>query len=305
MIVARIDGGLGNQMFQYAYGYYLAKLHDTQLHLDLSSYRTQPAHGYLLDRFQISGIEADERLRGRIPSKYLPADQKPGWYAAAWHWRNSLRRHKESPFGYHHRHLQVPDERYLVGYWQSEQFFPGIEEDLQQQFQLSNQLSPSSRRIAERMETSASIALHVRRGDYVTTPSARLLYSPIGLDYYRQCVFDWASYRSNAAIFVFSNDLLWCRQNLSFPWPVHYVEHNNHLRPEEDLVLLSRARCCVIANSTFSWWAAWLNRHADKTVFAPRHWFQPGSFNDQDIVPTSWIKVQNHSDLASGTLKAA
>jgi len=290
MIITRIDGGLGNQLFQWAYGLYLAERHGTELLMDVSSYASGPQHGYLLNHYGVNAQTAGPEVLHRVPRRYrpdarwqlrdlVPAGALPG---------SNLRRHKESPFGFHPRHLAVGDHSYLVGYWQSEQFFPGLRPKLLIELQLNKPLSDRSRRVAEGMLGTQSVAVHVRRGDYVNNSAAAQIYCHLKLDYYRRAVEQWAQRRTGVKVFVFSNDIPWCQQNLQLPWPIQYVGHNTAATAHEDLELLRQANCCVIANSTFSWWGAWLNERPDKVVYAPPQWFQPQTYDGSAILPREW-----------------
>lgn len=286
MIIARIDGGLGNQMFQYAYGLYLARRHDTELVLDLSSYEAQPQHGYLLDRLCVEAETVGPELRAFIPRRYRGTSSR---FSLRDVWGGGgLRRTKESPFGFQSKYLATPDHRYLVGYWQSEKFFPGIRSDLLKHFSLRSPLSPASQEVADKIRQTNSAVIHLRRGDYLTNPQAAKLYQPLDLAYYVQSLHAWASTQANVEVFVFSNDMPWCRQNLNLPWKTHWVDHNGSDTAHEDMFLMSQAACCVIANSTFSWWAAWLNDRPGKTVYAPRTWFRPGTMDGSHILCHGW-----------------
>ena len=291
MIVTRLDGGLGNQMFQYAYGLFVAHHNETELRLDKSAYRANPEHGFLLDRFRIEAKEIAPSERHRIPRRYRD-DRR--FTLLDWLPGRVLRRHKEAPFGFSASHLSVPDNRYLAGYWQSERFFPGMREELLRQFTLKQTPTAASREVAARMRTTHSIAVHLRRGDYLTNPAAAKIYVPLGLDYYLKAIQSWTHGRNRAEVFVFSNDIAWCREHVRLPWPTHFVAHNTGETAHEDLWLMSQAAGCVIANSTFSWWAAWLNNRPDKTIYAPRTWFQPGAFDDQYLIPGSWQQLDSH-----------
>lgn len=297
MIVSRIDGGLGNQLFQYAYGFFLARKHRCGFWLDSRTFDCQPTHGYLLDQFRIEAAEADEEILDRLPRRYRPR-KSPDGKLEGWKWllslfsQGKLRRHKEAPFGFHPRHLNVSGMRYLVGYWQSEQFFPGLRDELLAQFSLRNPLNIASQQVLAQIQTSNSLAVHVRRGDYVTNPAAAKIYFQLGPEYYRWAINDWALRQTDAErkpeIFVFSNDFTWCREHLVFPWKTSFVDHNQANAAHEDLVLMSAAQCCVISNSTFSWWAAWLNQRNGHAVYAPDNWFQPGGLDGSNIVPHDW-----------------
>lgn len=289
MIVSRMDGGLGNQMFQYAFGLYLAQRHHTQLWLDISSYDQGPQHGYLLDRFQIESDALPERLMSRVPRRYRKG--RASWIdrLADTFQLGNLARYKQTRFGFETESLQVPDNRYLVGYWQSEKYFPGLRDALLQHFQFRDPAGEKSHRIAEKILSSNSAAIHVRRGDYLKGAAASL-YQNLDLGYYRSRLEDWAASKSDVQVFVFSNDMEWCRKNLHLPWPVHWVDHNGTDTAHEDVWLMSQAACNVIANSTLSWWAAWLNRRRERVVYAPPVWFRKESMDEEHLLPREWIR---------------
>ncbi|QDV28089.1 alpha-1,2-fucosyltransferase [Aureliella helgolandensis] len=274
MIIARIEGGLGNQMFQYAYGQYLAQRHQTELRLDLRSYAAAPQHGFLLDRYSIEAQVADSSLLAQIPRKYRSTESMQT-SKLAWLRPTKFPRHKESPFGFQAKHLRASDNRYLVGYWQSEQFFPGLEQRLCEEFTLAAPLSLRSQKVADKIAATNSIAIHLRRGDYLSNTSAAQLFHHVQLDYYLNAITDWAQTQQRPEVFVFSNDIPWCKENVQLPWPVHFVDHNGVETAYEDMALMQQAACNVIANSTFSWWAAWLNRRPGKNRLRPRDMVSP------------------------------
>ena len=289
MIVARIEGGLGNQFFQYAFGTQLASLHGTELVLDLSSYASKPEHGYLLDRFSIAARELRADERKRIPGRYrfgkrpfLPTFSLGG---------SELRRLRERPFGFADKYMSAPDDSYLVGYWQSECFFRDVTASIQNQFRPAVELSSESARIRERMLNSSSMAIHFRRGDYITTQP--MAARNLSLSYYRECVLRQLEHRSDSEAYVFSNDIPWCRENLKLPCPVHFVEHTNNNTAHEDMWLMTAAECLVIANSTFSWWGAYLAEREDRKVYAPASWFHPNTMNDRFLNCSDWILISD------------
>jgi hypothetical protein len=285
MIVTRLDGGLGNQMFQYAFGLYLARKHQTQLALDLHSYQTGPQHGYMLDRFQISAAPLSHQASQRIPKRYRTVGSKwlPDWLRP-----KVLRRVKERPFGFHEKYLNNSDNSYLVGYWQSEKFFPGLRDELVRQFTPIAEVSDASQRVIECMQTVPSISLHIRRGDYVNNSEISQIYEPLTLEYYRASFERFAEQHEQVQAFVFSNDLQWCREHLRLSATTHFVDHTQRNSAHEDLFMMSHAACNVIANSTFSWWAAYLNNRDDRTAFAPARWFRPGTLNGEHLPLRDW-----------------
>ncbi|MCC6512111.1 MAG: alpha-1,2-fucosyltransferase [Pirellulaceae bacterium] len=295
MIVSRIDGGLGNQMFQVAFGLQLAQQHSTQLVLDLSAYGDGPAHGYMLDRFCVSAKFLSFEDQQRLPRRYRPRSARLGW--SDWLAGNQLRRVKEKPYGYADRYLRAGDDSYLVGYWQSDQYFPDVQDQVRQQFRLAEPLSATSQRLWDHMIAKPSLAIHVRRGDYLSKPQAASIYRHLSLDYYRRAVLARLTERTGVHVVVFSNDIDWCRQHLALPCPVQFV--TSSAGAHEELWLMTAAECVVMANSTFSWWGAWLSQREEPRVFAPRRWFHPGTLNDHYLACPGWTLMDDMSSQAA------
>ena len=296
MIVVRVEGGLGNQMFQVAFGMQLSARHKCELVLDLTSYDQRPEHGYLLDRFGVTArrLRQDElrRVPRRFREKKHPAKNKR-WSGLSFFAFDGLRRVREKPFGFAEEYLLARDDSYLVGYWQSERFFPDVAAQVRREFQPLAPLSAQSARLRERMLDRPSVSLHIRRGDYVTNAQASAIYRSLSIDYYRGCVSSCLEACSGVEVVVFSNDIAWCRQQLALPCPVHFVEHTTRDTAHEDLWLMTAAQCHIIANSTFSWWGAWLGQRPGHRVFAPRHWFRPGTLDDRGLACEGWQLVDD------------
>lgn len=289
MIVVRIEGGLGNQLFQYAFGTQLAAQHETELVLDLSSYAHKPAHGYLLDSLSIGARELRHDERDRIPGRYR--NGKRSILQVLSLGGNEFRRLRERPFGFSEKYMKAPNNSYLVGYWQSERFFRDATCNVRTQFQPSVPLSFETLKIRDRMLNSSSIAIHVRRGDYITTQP--MAARNLSVNYYKECIASQLEWRPESEVYVFSNDIAWCRQNLDLPCPVHFVEHTNTVTAYEDLWLMTAAECMVIANSTFSWWGAYLSERPNRSVYAPRSWFHSNTMDDQFLSCQDWILVSD------------
>ena len=291
MIVARIEGGLGNQLFQYAFGTQLANHCGTELVLDLSSYDGKPEHGYLLDRFSIGARELRRDERNRVPGRYRVG--KRTLLQTFSFGGNELRRLRERPFGFAEKYMLARDNSYLVGYWQSECFFRDVTAKIRNQFRPAVVLSPKSERIRDRMLNSSSIAIHLRRGDYITTQP--MAARNLSLSYYRECVLKQLEHRSDSEVYVFSNDIPWCRDNLKLPCPIHFIEHTNNNTAYEDMWLMTAAECLVIANSTFSWWGAYLAERHERKVYAPTSWFHPNTMDDRFLNCDDWIPIGEQS----------
>lgn len=300
MIISRIEGGLGNQMFQYAYGLYAASVHKTELKLDLRSYVGGPQHGFLLNKFAIQAKAVADTERATIPLQYRHSGDRQNAKlgildraTALLGVGSQLKRMKEKPFGFQDKYLKVADGSYLVGNWQSERFFPGIEKDLRDQFRLSAKPSQESQEVGKRIAGCRSLALHIRRGDYLTNSSAAAIYEHLSLDYYRACAELFASEDPEVQVFVFSNDIPWCQEKLNLPWETHYVGHNTAESAHEDMWLISQAAGVAIANSTFSWWAAWLNQRNQAKIYAPSQWFRSGTLDGSNILCETWSRVSD------------
>lgn len=282
MIVARIQGGLGNQMFQYAYGLSVAAANRAQLRWHFTPRTTGPQRTLMLRDWRIDADELDPAA-GRL----CPRGRGGlGWGSLAYG-QLPLRHVRERPFGFHPRHLTVGDHSYLDGYWQSEQFFPGLKERLRAIFQPARTPSDASRRVADEIARGPSASLHIRRTDYLNLSYATVC----PLDYYRQAVDELLATAAGLKMFVFSDDVAWCQAHLQLPCPLTFVGHNDAAHAHEDIWLMSRCRHHVIANSTFSWWGAWLGEDQTGLTFAPQVWFTDPRMDDSHIVPPSWRRI--------------
>jgi glycosyl transferase family 11 len=281
MVVVTLIGGLGNQMFQYAAGRALALRRHTGLVLDLDWLERPPAHltprRYELDCFRIESElrmihsrAALGRLRGLL--------------------RLSPRVWREEMFRFDPRTLELPGRVRLVGFWISERYFSDYASQIRQDFRFRAPLDDTNHELADRISATTSVSVHVRRGDYATHDATRAIHGVLPLDYYRAATARIGAAVHKPQFFVFSDDPDWCRANLELAGRTTYVDHNTG-RGCEDLRLMSLCRHQVIANSSFSWWGAWLNPRKDKIVIAPRRWLADPSVATKDVVPDEWIRI--------------
>jgi hypothetical protein len=196
----------------------------------------------------------------------------------------------EKHFNFDSRILELSGTAYLNGYWQSEKYFMDAGDAIRSDFDLSCGPSPVSERIAGSIANSQSVSIHVRRGDYVTNSAVGGYHGEQRLDYYLASIKHIAQNVRSPHFFVFSDDPVWCRTNLKLEHPVIYVDHNGPETAYEDMWLMSLCKHHVIANSSFSWWGAWLCRNPEKIVIAPKKWFVDESINTIDLVPDTWIR---------------
>jgi Glycosyl transferase family 11 len=291
MIIVKLKGGLGNQMFQYAVGRHLAEVHNAELKMDISAYDYDGPIEYALEPFNVQESFATQNEVKKL------TEAKQNSFANRLH--NMLHRHQKKPhsfiqwnkIGYNPNILKLSDGVYLEGYWQSEKYFVDIKHIIRNEFAIKETQTGKNREIAEHIMSSESVSLHVRRGDYVDSQSVGNNQDPCSLDYYYSCIDNILQKVNNPVFFVFSDDIQWCRDSLKLSDTAVYVDHNDFDKGYEDMRLMSQCRHNIIANSTFSWWAAWLNNNENKIILAPKKWFTKKTYTTDDLIPARWIKI--------------
>ena len=292
MIISKLIGGLGNQMFQYAVGRTLALKHDVPLRLDISGFANYDLHqGFELSRiFKCSpNIASQKEINDMLSWQQWPGIHRilsrPGMVA--------LRNKSyiiEPHFQYWNEINNVQEKCYLAGYWQSEQYFNEAAEKIREDFSFSQPFSSKNLQLSRQIAQTSSISLHIRRGDYVNNPEAASTYELCSLDYYAASIKYIIDRIANPQFFIFSDDIEWAKNNLVINSTSLYIEHNQGSNSYNDMRLMSLCKHHIIANSSFSWWGAWLNPRPEKIVIAPQRWFS-NETNTQDLNPASWIKL--------------
>jgi hypothetical protein len=306
MIIVRLFGGLGNQMFQYATARRLAKKHSTLLKLDIGEFKSYKLHKYGLGCFHLTEnlathseikfilgsssfffmANSDSKLKSLIRRgirkvcKKFPLD-KP--------WSNRLLIEKSSDFD--SNILSAPNNVLLDGYWQSEKYFSDIKDILHHDFSIKYNQSDENRKLGSLIQKTNSISLHVRRGDYVTNAKSNRILGTCGQQYYARSIDYICRYVENPHFFIFSDKPVWVRNNLRIDHSFTIVDCNDASRNYEDLRLMNMCKHNIIANSTFSWWGAWLNSNPDKIVCAPKSWLATPRYSCVDLVPNSWVRL--------------
>jgi hypothetical protein len=292
MIAINLTGGLGNQLFQYALGRYLAFKQDAELMINDSFYVDVPAgvtpRRSELDKFatQLRMVtDSERRYLKRYTNRYLRYLQKyialPGRFKYV---REPLDRLL----------LEVRDYRgdlLLDGYWQSEQYFAGAEGIIRKDLTPSFDLSERDVRVKLAMQNTTSVSLHIRRGDYVTNAHTNAWHGVCGVDYYRNAMQVVEPRLQNPHYFVFSDDMEWVKANLKIDHPCTYVAHNDETTAVNDLMLMASCQHHIIANSSFSWWGAWLNSSQEKLVVRPKVWLKQLPYMNDSVCPSSWMAV--------------
>jgi len=295
MIVAKLNGGLGNQLFQYAAARRLSIKHATKLKLDIeylkNSHQKITNRQYCLDKFNIKAdiatpleIAEISGIRPNLKMNLLVRTRRALGL-------NSLAPHaiKEKSFQFDPSFIAAPDDIYMLGFWQSEKYFTDIHNTLRRELSFIQGPQGKNADLASKIATENAVFLHIRRGDYVSHPDVAKLNGTCDQAYYDRSLSIIADKVRNPVLYVFSDEPEWVRQNMHFPFPTTIIDHNGPDDAHEDLRLMSLCRHAIIANSTFSWWGAWMIDSEDKVVVAPRKWFADPDIDTSDVIPDHWI----------------
>jgi len=287
MIIIKLKGGLGNQMFQYAFGRKLSLKLNTELALDidedteLKGLKQDIVRPFLLNRFNIKAKIAT--------SKEITKIRKPFRLYLA----KLLRKLKNyNYYKFDPQTFNIKDNSYLEGHWwQSEQYFKDIRSQIIEDFTLSKDLSTDSEKIAESIrQTQSSVSLHIRRGDYANDPTTLAYHGLASIEYYKKAIDMIQEKKDHPVFYIFSDDIEWVKENFPLPSLSQIVSDKN-IPEYEELALMSLCKDHIIANSSFSWWGAWLGQDKDKLVIAPSQWITDKTIDTSDIYPPEWIRV--------------
>lgn len=297
MPTVTLHGGLGNQLFQYAVGRTLAHKTRATLFLDVSvlagaSTAGLPSRELHLPEFAVQGtvvrrpIEDAPLLKGRFKlfSRLRRVARGLGVRICRVH------KNLQDPHRFDPTVLRAPGGTRLYGYYQSEKYFRSVRGVLREELTLHSEASGPTRRWKEQITETTSVAVHVRRGDYVDQGWA------LPTAYYRRSVRRLQG-EKDPCLFFFSDDIGWVRENIGRIVPqgtslenVRFVDCNGPREPCEDLRLMKACDHNIIANSTLSWWGAWLNQNENKTVLTPAYWIR-NRVERLDVVPNRWETV--------------
>lgn len=286
MIYARLFGGLGNQLFQYATARALSLRLGTSLGLDLRYLPPPPHHlSYALHHF---AVQAQTEPPG-LPPHRTQTLRHLAWRAGL----GSPRFLRERGLGVNAAVMQSGDGVYLHGYFQSEQYFADHLPRIRDELRIT---TPPDARNAEWLDRirqdPRAVSVHLRRGDYVAVAKAGETHGTCDAAYYARAIAHLREATGSAPrAYVFSDDPDWVRANLQLDAEMEVVGHNGPTAHYEDLRLMSACRHHIIANSTFSWWGAWLDDRPGKTVIAPQRWFATDRLVNPDILPADWVRL--------------
>ncbi|MDD5569678.1 MAG: alpha-1,2-fucosyltransferase [Bacteroidales bacterium] len=318
MIIAKITSGLGNQMFQYAAARRLANYHNAELKLDISHFSKNKERTYDLknlniieniatpnDIYKVYKLEGINRLFLRkifgkgFSDKFnnlIERKFKKAYYTFNPETGNipELLRGRILTQNFCHfdeRILTAPDNVYMLGYWQSEKYFKDIEDIIRKEFTFKNPPQEKNEELSREIKGNNSVSIHIRRGDYINKPVVSMDFNICDTDYYLRSVDYISKQITNPVFYVFSDDISWVKENFKIPYPMKFVDSNTPENSFEDMRLMSLCKHNILANSSFSWWSAWLNENRNKIIVTPREWVRIKDYKTSDIVPDNWFRL--------------
>lgn len=290
MIIAKITSGLGNQLFQYAMARHLALKRNTSLYFDLGFYAFDNPNNtprqFKLDQFNITykTVSQSASIYWSKATKLFPNRSFNPLFA----WLEEQQHH------YNDAVLKTQAGCITVkGYWQSEKYFGDVADVIRRELTFKDSTDPRFTYYKQLIgATAVPVSVHVRRGDYVHHPEFSKTFGFVGVDYYQKAIQLMQSRYPTCVFFLFSDDKEWTTQHFNFVGKSVFIENIGSNSDIDDLHLMSLCKHNIIANSSYSWWGAWLNSNNEKTVIAPDRWYKnKPELNTSDLVPITWLKL--------------
>jgi hypothetical protein len=290
-LIVRLQSGTGNQLYQYAAGYSLSKKFHRPLLIDRTTIAPEyPARHYALNAFEVestfvSGLTA-------FSTRWAASQTFGTAFRTLFPPASGYIIFRDNEKGYEHR-FDDPPEGHLIlqGYWQSFRYFTDYENELRQLFRFKNTLTEANALLASTIINSNSVSVHIRRGDYVSNPVFAENLGACDSEYYKRALGKIAIDLSEPKLFVFTDDPTWAKSAINWPADTTHVDENLGHADIADLHLMSLCRHNIIANSSFSWWGAWLGNQPNKLVIAPKTWFKNDATPIDDRLPPHWHRL--------------
>lgn len=273
-IITNLYGGVGNQMFQYAAGYAASKAANAILYVDLSAFREYKTRNFELEKFGFkinyaSEDDIKELNKKHFFGKTLFKDKKKTFYPEI---------------------LKIRHSAYLKGYWQSEKYFGHIRDDILELFEFKNLDFIENADIIQKIRSTNSVSVNLRLGDYINNEEYKKIYFLCTKEYYKNALKYICAQVENPMFFVFSDEIEKTHEYLPEKYAYTFVKSANW---QEDMYFMKNCKHNIVANSSFSWWAAWLNNSPQKIVVSPSRWLTKDSgICDKDMIPASWVKIK-------------
>ncbi len=286
MIIINLKGGTGNQLFQYALGRALSIKNNDQLKLDTTGLERANITGDIYRPLQITAFNVIKKVAS--PEEIARLKYPYGPLSRGWRWL-AFKISKDKNTIFHPSVANLKGDQYLDGYWQSPKYFEAIRDVLLKELTLTMPMSAPAAAYATQIKQSPSVSLHVRRGDYIKNPRVLHEFGACSESYYKKALETVQQSEPNPTYFVFSDDIEWVKANLPVGTTAVYVK-DPAITDTEELMLMSLCKHNIIANSSFSWWGAWLNQNPHKIVVAPTPWFDRAIY-DPSLIPSTWVAL--------------
>ncbi len=305
MIIVELKGGLGNQMFQYALARILAHKHNTQLLIDISAYSYPDGYDpasidvrlYELGAFNIHGQTTTDKPRKKLIKIRKEHKSRKAVSLCLCKLVNMFSSsfmpmiYERKNIGFDSSLLDLPDNVFLRGYFPSFKYFDNNRDLIKKDFSFAAPPDNESQKMIDKITSVNSVSIHIRRGDYITNQRVTNKFGLCGLSYYKKAIEHISQKTAPPHFFVFSNDPKYVKQNIKTDHSITYITHNKGQKGYQDLRFISRCKHNIIANSSFSWWGAWLNDNPKKIVIAPSPVFDKLFMDDNDFIPKDWIHI--------------
>jgi hypothetical protein len=290
MVIVRLTGGLGNQMFQYAAAKRLSQTHGVELKLD-----ARRLQGDSYRKFQLGAFNIPEELATEDEIRRIKLGAMFTWLLMPTHLLTGFNFklpefYSEKQYAFDPLVMELGNQVYLKGRFHSEKYFSDITDTIAENYTLRS-VSEKARKLENDITSVDSVSIHVRRGDYISNSHNLARYGTCDDSYYERSVEKALKHSETSKFFIFSDEPDWVSENMPFPENSVFVTSEGLNGDAEELYLMSLCRQHITANSTFSWWGAWLDRKADKAVYTPGRWFLAEDLDTRDLIPEAWIKV--------------
>lgn len=288
MIVVRLMGGLGNQLFQYAAGRQVAELNQTELLLDTTFLTDTPpgdtVRDFELDKFNVvATIASSDTIKSFGGTGFSLKDCCSTFVFSFF----DKKKYKFNDYGFDARLLRLRGNYYIRGFFQSDKYFNSIESLVRKDLTIRSEFISKDFVLAERIRNTNSVSIHIRRGDYIRNLSSSNALAVCSKDYYVKSInYIKSRLGDDVHFYIFTDDEEWVRREMK--WDINSTLITGKTSVE-DFYFMSMCKSNIIANSTFSWWAAWLNDNPDKIVVMPKHWTVNHKTEDIDLKPPKWI----------------
>lgn len=286
-VIIGLTGGLGNQLFQYAAGRALSLKLDCQLQIEHSR--------FLEDRsYELNKFDIPDTIRSYADKQWLPrifVSIVNRLFKIFLNKRKGLPVYREPFYNYNPLFENISVPVFLDGYFQSEKYFKSYEKEIRLDLAIPTSYPTKCLPILGRIKEHDAIAIHVRRGDYISVKENSKIYYTQPIEYYQNAISLLSIKVKNPRCFIFSDDPGWVKDNFQLDMPWELVDINSSKEAYWDLMLMIQCKHFIIANSSLSWWGAWLGNDHHKLVIAPKNWFKSGDKNTNDLIPEDWIRI--------------